>query len=178
MLNIKPPNYKFCPFCGDPLTVRIEEEKKFKHCKRDNWTYYPQASQAAIAIIIENKKLLLVKRNRNPYKGRWMLPAGFLDYGELPTETIVREVKEETGLDVKSSVFFDTLQPIDDPRAPVSLTFYYKVAVKNGKNIKNGDAEENSDIQWFDLNNIPPIAWKDHKRIIKRLQNDKSTKGE
>ena len=45
-------------------------------------------------------KILLIKRNTIPFKGYWALPGGRMDPGETVEQTIVREVKEETGLDV------------------------------------------------------------------------------
>jgi 8-oxo-dGTP diphosphatase len=170
MLNIKPPDYKYCPFCGQNLVVRIEEGKRFKHCGKDNWTYYPAVSQASSAIILDDNKILLVQRNREPFKSKWMLPSGFLDYGEHPQENIVREVKEETGLSVKNAVLFDILQAADDPRAPGNMVFYYKILAK-GK-ISNNDKNENLSVKWFDINNLPPIAWKDHKTILDRLKRE------
>jgi len=173
MLNIKPPNYKFCPFCGSKLSVIKIEGKNFKHCKKDSWTYFPHAFLASNAIVIKAGKLLLVQRNRKPYKGKWMFPAGFLDYGEHPKECVIRELKEETGLIAKDAELFDVLQTTDDPRAPGNLTFYYKVKLEGPKEPINGDRDENLDIRWFDLlGKIPPIAWKDHKAIIKRLQKE------
>ena len=47
-----------------------------------------------------DNKILLIKRNTIPFKGYWALPGGRMDPGETVEQTIVREVKEETGLDV------------------------------------------------------------------------------
>ena len=46
-------------------------------------------------------KILLVKRRTSPFKGYWALPGGRVNPGETIAQTIIREVKEETGLDVK-----------------------------------------------------------------------------
>jgi len=56
-----------------------------------------------VAVIIEfpNNKILLVKRGTVVFKGYWALPGGRVDAGETVEETVVREVKEETGLDVR-----------------------------------------------------------------------------
>ena len=170
MLKIKPPNYKYCPFCGKILRIKIEESNERKYCPDDNWTYYPIADQASNAIIVRNRKILLVKRAREPYRGNWQFPAGFVNFGEHPKETIIREVSEETGLITKDAVFFDVLQTTDDPRSPGNMTFYYTVSIEGSSNLENGDKDENSDIQWFELDNVPPIAWKDHKAIIEKLQ--------
>ena len=49
----------------------------------------------------ESNKILLIKRNTVPFKGYWALPGGRVDPDETVEQTIIREVKEETGLDVK-----------------------------------------------------------------------------
>ena len=60
---------------------------------------YTGKTSTAIIPYDENK-ILLIKRNTKPFKGYWALPGGRMDLGETIEQTIVREVKEETGLDV------------------------------------------------------------------------------
>jgi len=103
MLKIKPPNYQFCPFCGKKLEIKDEEGEKRKFCSSCNWTYYPHVHSAVAAVIVSQGKALMVKRAREPFKDTWMFPAGFVDFGEHPLETLKREVKEETGLKVEKS---------------------------------------------------------------------------
>ncbi len=168
MLNIKPPDYKYCPLCSNKLSRFREEGIWRKHCTNCGWKYYPHVFQSAAAIVKKDNKILLVKRRRDPYKNTWMFPAGFVKFGEHPEETIKREVEEETNLKVLSTKLFNIAQSIDDPRAPGHLIFEYLATVK-GK-IKNSDKEENIDIGWFDLKNSPEIGWQQHKEIIKKLQ--------
>ena len=59
------------------------------------------AGRTAVAVLkLADKRILLVKRRTVPFKGYWALPGGRVEAGESVEETVVREVKEETGLDV------------------------------------------------------------------------------
>jgi 8-oxo-dGTP diphosphatase len=164
----QPPDYKFCPFCGDELQTRQEEGYSRKFCPKDKWTYYPRVATSAGALILDRKKVLLVQRAREPYKGTWMLPSGFSDYAEHPRDTVIRELPEETGYTVKSIEFYDYGQSEDDEREPFHNYFVYKVEVGDKGSIT--DLEENSAVEWFEINELPPIGWKEHKRILGELR--------
>lgn len=76
-------------------------------------------------IIPTSEGVILIKRAREPYKGRWALPGGFVRYGERVEEAAVREAEEETGLKVRLKrlvgVYSD---PNRDPRGHlVSICF-------------------------------------------------------
>ncbi|MFQ5453744.1 MAG: NUDIX domain-containing protein, partial [Candidatus Zixiibacteriota bacterium] len=111
--------YRFCPLCGEAL----KEEKIDNHqrmiCTREvcDFIYYQNPIPAAGAIIVENNKILLVKRAHPPKIGWWCLPAGFMEWKEHPAQTAVREVAEETGLNIKITSFFDVYSSTDDPRS-------------------------------------------------------------
>jgi mutator protein MutT len=171
MLDIKPPNIKFCPFCGDKLKIRIEEETERKYCQKDNWTYYPSVASAAAAVILDQDKVLLVKRNREPYKGYWMFPAGFVSYGEHPEEALKREVAEEVGMVVKEAEFLCIYQAEADPREMGHYVFFYKVKAKKGGKIT--DEEENEKVEWFSIDKLPEIGWKAHQKVAKLLKQGK-----
>lgn len=170
MLKIRPPNFKFCPFCGQKLSFRSEEGRRRKFCAPCHWTYYPHVSAAAAAVIVRRGKVLLVKRSRTPYKNTWMFPAGFIDFGEHPLETLSREIREETGLKLKEAKFIEVVQTKDDPRSPGHFCFFFKATVL-GKKIKT-DEEENSAIDWFDLKKLPKIGWQSHQYILRKVRED------
>ena len=169
MLNIKPPDYQFCPFCGKKLKTKIQEERERKFCDFCHWTHYPCVATASAGVLVRKDKVLLVKRNREPYKNTWMFPAGFVELGEHPEEAVKREFKEETGLNVTKAKFMAIYQANDDFRNPGHFVFFYKVCA-SGNKIKT-DKNENQDIGWFDINTPPKIGWKWHKHMIKTLQN-------
>lgn len=171
MLTIKPPNYHFCPFCGKKLQIRIEENKKRKYCPACNWTYYPHVAASVAAAIIREGKVLMVKRGREPYKNTWMFPAGFIDFGEHPLETLKREIKEETGLKLVRAKLMKVMQSADDPRSPGHFLFFYRVEVE-GKKLKTEKAE-NTEIGWKEIKKPLKIGWQSHKYMFDLLRKNK-----
>lgn len=96
--------FKYCPKCGsDKFVVNNDKSKKCKSC---DFTYYFNPSAAVVAII-ENQKgeILVARRAKEPAKGTLDLPGGFADLNETIEQSLIREVKEETNLDVTSFEF-------------------------------------------------------------------------
>ncbi len=123
---------------------------------------YIKPSLTVDAILIENKKILLIKRKRNPFRGMYALPGGFVEHGEKTEEAVVREMREETSLDVKVKnlvgVYSD---PARDPRDH-TVTIVYEIE-KIGGNLKGGD--DASEARFFPISKLPPLAF-DHEKII------------
>jgi len=63
---------------------------------------FPQSPLVGVgAVVVQDARVLLVRRGTEPLKGRWTLPGGLLEVGEALTAGVIREVREETGLDVE-----------------------------------------------------------------------------
>lgn len=93
--------FKYCPKCGSDQF--IENNQKSKRCQSCQFVYYFNPSSATVAVIINDKKEILVAtRAHNPAKGTLDLPGGFVDSGENAEEAVIREINEETGLQVTS----------------------------------------------------------------------------
>ncbi len=123
---------------------------------------YKNPALTVDGIIIIDGKLLLIKRGRDPFKGQYALPGGFVEIGERVEEAVEREAKEETGLDTEVRDLIGVYSAPDrDPRGhTVSVVFYLKVI---GGQMKAGD--DACDIGLFDLNALPELAF-DHSKII------------
>jgi len=114
------------------------------------------------AIIPYQGKIVVIRRRNEPFKGYYALPGGIVEYGETVEEAVLREVKEETGLDVEIhklvGVYSD---PGRDPRGHfVSICF---ITIPVGGELKAGS--DAKDIALFSLDNIPKLAF-DHNKMI------------
>ena len=91
--------FRYCPKCGSEY-FEINNFKS-KHCANCGFTYYQNPSSATAAFILNSKnEMLVAKRGKEPAKGTLDLPGGFVDNGETAEQGIMREIKEETGLDI------------------------------------------------------------------------------
>ncbi len=123
--------------------------------------------KTATAILpFPKKRILLIKRNTIPFKGCWALPGGRMDTGETVEQTIVREVKEETGLEVQVVCKIGEYIEIgvkDDVKYEYYPTCFL---VKNvGGEIKKQETEI-QDIHLFSLKKLPcPLAFEHDKMI-------------
>ncbi len=115
-----------------------------------------------VDVIIEMApgKIVLIRR-RNPPHG-WALPGGFVDYGERLEDAAVREVKEETGLDVTLSRQLHTYSdPARDPRRHTITTVF--VGTATGTPVGADDAAE---ARIFPIDDLPTPLCFDHSDIL------------
>ena len=91
--------FKFCPFCGRQLRIKLAGDKKRLYCDPCGWTHYRNPTVGVAVVLLKNDELLLVKRNGS-YEGMWCIPCGHVEYNEGIRVAAKREFKEETGLDV------------------------------------------------------------------------------
>lgn len=113
-------------------------------------------------LLIKEGKILLVKRNHEPYFGFWAIPGGYLEFGETLKEAVVREVKEETGLKTKIRTLVGVYsKPKRHPKQAISVAYLLEIV---GGEVKK--SQEATEIGWFNLDNLPPLAF-DHQEIIK-----------
>jgi len=122
---------------------------------------------AAGVVLNERGEVLLVRRAIEPFLGYWALPAGYQEIDEQPTETVVREVFEEAGVEIEVHGLLDLLFVCDDPRKPANVAVFLCRAT--GGALKPG--EEESEAAWFSLDRLPAdIGFDNYPRILVRLR--------
>jgi mutator protein MutT len=117
---------------------------------------YPDQPVVGVgALILSEGKILLEKRRNEPAKGKWSIPGGVVEVGESPEEAVIRETKEETGLDVEAPRLVDVVCQVDrDADGRVKYHFViidYLVKVRRGEAKATSDAE---DVRWVAFDEV------------------------
>lgn len=131
------------------------------------YTYrYPRPAVTADCIVITrdaDPKVLLIQRGNEPYRGYWAFPGGFMDMDETTEQCAVREMMEETGLDVSELKQIGCYSKVDrDPRGR-TITVAYLVVIASPVPVRGQD--DAAKAEWFSLSAIPKLAF-DHDEII------------
>src|SRR5262249_17451269 len=117
-------------------------------------------------ILVETGRVLLVKRRWDPRAGTWCIPSGFMEAGETPEQSAVRELEEETGVIAQLTGLFGVYAGFDDPRVRSVLILYTGVAT--GGELRAGD--DAIELGWFPLDALPDdLAFASHRQALAEL---------
>lgn len=140
--------HQYCGHCATPTTQQAHE--RAKRCPQCGLVFYPRLSPAIIVLIARGPALLLARAHRFPI-GRYSVLAGFVEPGESLEETVMREVQEEVGIQVKNIRYFGS-QPWPFPN---SLMIGFTADYDSGEIVV--EPEELADAAWFTKRNLPEI---------------------
>jgi ADP-ribose pyrophosphatase len=107
------------------------------------------------ALILNKGRLLLVKRGAQPGQGKWSIPGGLVELGERVEDAVVREVKEECGLDIEVERLIDVFDSIT--RDEMGRIQYQFVVVNFLTKIKGGTLKNADDVleaRWVPLDEV------------------------
>lgn len=157
----------FCLWCGAPLQRRLLFGAMRAACGRCPFVLFRTPAAGAAAVVAQGREILMVRRGIEPYRGCWGFPGGFQEYGESPAEAAVREVREETGLEVRVRRILDVCYTVDDPRKRANLVVYLAETVAG----ELRPADDAQDARFFALDDLPSaIAFENNRRLLARLQ--------
>ncbi|MDX9992839.1 MAG: NUDIX hydrolase [Anaerolineales bacterium] len=156
----------FCPACASALVSREQFGQARPVCPACGWIYFDDPKVAAAALIVENGKILLVRRVNEPHRGLWTLPAGFINSGEDPAGAAVRECLEETGLNVRTTRLLDIYARREHPRG-ADFVIFYQAQVESGTLQPADDADA---AEWFALEALPPLAFEATRYILDKVK--------
>ncbi|MCR4852520.1 MAG: NUDIX hydrolase [Prevotella sp.] len=129
---------------------------------------HPAVTADCVVFVPESDDMfsvLLIQRKNEPCKGQWAFPGGFMNIDESAEEAAVRELREETCIDVS----VDDVRQVGaytkvdrDPRERVLTIAYFTVLPSR---ITVRGADDAARAEWFRLDDLPPLAF-DHEQIL------------
>lgn len=151
---------RYCPACGTPLAARLHGGRPRPTCPACGFTYYADPKVAVAVVIREQGCVLLGRRVNEPGRGRWALPAGYVDRGEALETAAAREAREELNVDVRIDCLIGLYSAAGDP---VILVVY-------GATITSGEPKAGDDLEaidYFDVDRLPDLAFARDARIVR-----------
>ncbi len=103
---------KYCQNCGTLVTYRVPDDGDIKEravCPACDTIHYENPLNVVGTIPYFGDRILLCKRNIEPRRGKWTLPAGFMELGETTAEGALRETDEEAGAKVELEQLFSVM---------------------------------------------------------------------
>ncbi|MBQ9473948.1 MAG: NUDIX hydrolase [Bacteroidales bacterium] len=141
------------------------------------YTYkYPHPAVTTDCVVFgfdgQQLKVLLIERGGEPYKGMWAFPGGFMAIDESAEECALRELREETGLEITYIKQLGAFSAVNrDPRERVVTIAFYSLARQS--EVRGGD--DAASARWWAIDEVPQLAF-DHDYILrqamKRLRQD------
>ena len=159
----------FCYRCGNPLEMRIPagDDQQRQCCTACDHVHYINPRILVSCMIYSGSKILWIRRGLEPCKGLWAMPAGFMEQGESLQQAAVRELKEETGLEIAPG----------DLQLSVlsSLTFIDEVYIvfrcRHEEVALTPPNDEIMDIAWLEESEVPwgDLAYQDTEPFMRNF---------
>ncbi|GAB4343225.1 MAG: hypothetical protein Kow0089_18840 [Desulfobulbaceae bacterium] len=164
-----PDRRRFCHFCGGTVEIRPENGVPREYCAACDKYFYENPLPVVSAIVVEDRRVLLVKRANEPSRGEWCLPSGFAESGEKITEAALRELAEETGVEGRIVQLLD----VDSVHSSMygDLLFLTFEVERTGGRVQAGDDAEEA--RFFPLDDHPPLAFPSNTKALQTYIEEK-----
>lgn len=152
--------FRFCPICTAHLNQHVIDSTRRMHCTNCGFIQFTNPSPTAGVIAIKDKKIVMIKRGRQPALGKWSFPSGFIEVGESPEEAALRELKEEAGVTGKILGHIGTYYEVSEVYGDLIIVMYL-VEITGGE-LKAGD--DAVDVKLFRKIDVPKFKFKCFKK--------------
>lgn len=150
----------YCAECAHEMVEREVFGRVRPVCPRCGHVAFRDPKVAAGAVVARDGAILLTKRAHDPGRGRWDLPAGYMEWDERLEDAAIREVREETGLEVRLGPI---LGAYSFGRGVVVIIY---AAEEIGGALQVSD--ESEELAFFPPDALPPLAFPDTMAAVLR----------
>jgi 8-oxo-dGTP diphosphatase len=162
--------FKYCPFCGTQLALKEKSDRTRPACPSCGFVQYRNPVPGVVVLIDQERCVLLGKRTGGFGVGKWGLPQGYIEFDEDFLSAAIREVKEETGLDVEIRSIINVVSNLLSPGLH-TLAIVLLAGVVSGELCAAGDLET---LEWVPLvEPLPEMAFEADEHIIERYRQAK-----
>ena len=157
---------KYCPYCGALLSKTITARQPQEICPSCGRKSYRSPSPAISVLVVDHDHFLLARRRAGALQGgKWCLPCGYVEFAEDYLTAAVREVKEETGLDVEVTALLSAVSNFFTPK--IHTVVIVLLAWPRTTDLVPGDDVDK--VEWFTSSDpLPEMAFEADSHIIKR----------
>jgi ADP-ribose pyrophosphatase YjhB (NUDIX family)/predicted GNAT family acetyltransferase len=155
---------KYCPKCAAKLVPQTSGERERPTCPSCGFVFYFNPVVGAGVLVETEGRVVLVCRGVEPQAGYWSLPSGYVEADELAEDAAVREVQEETGLEIEVDQLLGVYSFGREPQTGVLIL--YSGHVTGGQLRAGDDARE---VRAFAPHELPPdeqIAFRTHRQAL------------
>ena len=121
-------------------------------------------------LIVNNNKVLLIKKSRGAYTGKYDLPGGSIEHGEKPIETLKREIMEETGTTIKNATILEANSVVvewehhEEMESMHHIGIIYDVEIEDSKIKEDADGLDSLGSKWCEISeltkeNVSPLTY-------------------
>jgi ADP-ribose pyrophosphatase YjhB (NUDIX family) len=162
--------FKYCPFCGTQLALKEKGGKQRPACPSCGFVHFENPSPGAVILIEKDDQVLLGRRSGSYGEGKWGLPMGFIEADEDFLSAAIREVQEETGLDVEIRSIISVVSNFLSPGL-------HTLAIVLLAHVLGGEPRAADDLDalaWWPLSGpLPDMAFEADAHIIQRYGKTK-----
>jgi len=164
-------DFRYCPRCATGLELRASAgpDPARLACPACGFVHYDNPAPTVQAWIERDGAFLALRRDQEPFRGEWNMPGGFVEAGEGGPEAIVREVREETGLEIEAGAVIGIYASSYGTGAAAQPIFdvAYRGEITGGELVVSDESQEAG---WFPLAEFPRPAFAGERRALAALR--------
>lgn len=165
-------DFRFCPNCATPLTMQFYAGAIRPVCPACGFVQFHDPKVAVVGLVEHEGRVLLVRRAAQPEQGKWALPGGYMDAGEMPEAAIVREIHEETGIAVEVGALLGIHPQRATAETITGIVLAYACTVATGAAADARAGDDALECRWFATDDLPAdIAFDSTHELLARRYN-------
>ncbi|MCL6639488.1 MAG: NUDIX hydrolase [Firmicutes bacterium] len=156
----------YCPVCGGALEYRPQAGRERLTCRSCGYIFYENPVAGVAAVVFDEDGRVLLGRRNGSYRGLWCIPCGYVEYDEDVYDAVVREFKEETGLDIKVTGILSVQSNFHNPQAH-TVGIWFSAEIAGGEARAQEDLDE---VAFFDLEALPELAFPTDAVVLENIR--------